>query len=130
MKEKYAYSEIRPVIHHNQPVNTSIAFSLVQVVDVVRNLIHKIYDFFYQDERNQLLTSLAWVHYKWNDWRLAWDPQLNGRLTKMNVPVEVSLHFVKVKLKFFSQFGFRTSFYTTMPPRNTSKRWFVDRWNL
>jgi hypothetical protein len=42
-----------------------------------------------QDERNQLLTSLAWIHFRWNDWRLAWDPQLNGRLAKLNVPVEV-----------------------------------------
>ncbi|KAF7639385.1 hypothetical protein Mgra_00001055 [Meloidogyne graminicola] len=52
--------EIRPIVNSNLPINTSIAFSLVQVVDV--------------DERNQLLTVLAWVHLRWNDWRLAWDP--------------------------------------------------------
>ncbi|KAL3115765.1 hypothetical protein niasHT_007770 [Heterodera trifolii] len=67
--------EIRPVIEHNRPVNTNISFSLIQVVDV--------------DERNQLLTSLAWIHFRWNDWRIAWDPRMNGGIAKMKVPVEM-----------------------------------------
>uniref|UniRef100_A0A183CIB6 Cyclin N-terminal domain-containing protein n=1 Tax=Globodera pallida TaxID=36090 RepID=A0A183CIB6_GLOPA len=72
----YDYNkEIRPVIEHNRPVNTNISFSLIQVVDV--------------DERNQLLTSLAWIHFRWNDWRLAWDPRMNGWITKLKVPIEM-----------------------------------------
>uniref|UniRef100_A0A914LGB2 Uncharacterized protein n=2 Tax=Meloidogyne incognita TaxID=6306 RepID=A0A914LGB2_MELIC len=65
--------EIRPIVSPNQPINTSIAFSLVQVVDV--------------DERNQLLTVLAWVHLRWNDWRLAWDPKKFAGINKLNIPV-------------------------------------------
>ncbi|KAL3115752.1 hypothetical protein niasHT_007757 [Heterodera trifolii] len=42
-----------------------------------------------EDERNQLLTSLAWIHFRWNDWRIAWDPRMNGGIAKMKVPVEV-----------------------------------------
>uniref|UniRef100_A0A914I1M8 Uncharacterized protein n=1 Tax=Globodera rostochiensis TaxID=31243 RepID=A0A914I1M8_GLORO len=72
----YDYNkEIRPVIEHNRPVNTNISFSLIQVVDV--------------DERNQLLTTLAWIHFRWNDWRLAWDPRMNGWITKLKVPIEM-----------------------------------------
>jgi len=32
---KWFFKEIRPIVSPNQPINTSIAFSLVQVVDVV-----------------------------------------------------------------------------------------------
>ncbi|KJH48942.1 Neurotransmitter-gated ion-channel ligand binding domain protein [Dictyocaulus viviparus] len=66
--------EVRPAYRHDYPINVTFVFSLTQIIDV--------------DERNQILTTNAWVHQHWFDYKLVWDPRLHGNLTRIHVPNE------------------------------------------
>jgi len=47
-----------------------------------------------------LLTVLAWVHLRWNDWRLAWDPKKFAGINKLNIPVGVIKRLINLFLNF------------------------------
>ncbi|KAK6744893.1 hypothetical protein RB195_011546 [Necator americanus] len=66
--------DVRPALRHDRPVNVTFVFSLTQIIDV--------------DERNQILTTNAWVRQEWNDYKLTWDPEMFGNLTKIHIPHE------------------------------------------
>ncbi|KAJ1357589.1 hypothetical protein KIN20_015768 [Parelaphostrongylus tenuis] len=66
--------EVRPAFRHDRPINVTFVFSLTQIIDV--------------DERNQILTTNAWVHQHWFDYKLVWDPRLYGNLTRIHIPHE------------------------------------------
>ncbi|KAE9417630.1 hypothetical protein Angca_002396, partial [Angiostrongylus cantonensis] len=66
--------EVRPASRHDHPINVTFVFSLTQIIDV--------------DERNQILTTNAWVHQHWFDYKLVWDPRLYGNLTRIHIPHE------------------------------------------
>ncbi|VDM85253.1 unnamed protein product [Strongylus vulgaris] len=41
-----------------------------------------------EDERNQILTTSAWVRQNWFDYKLVWDPRMFGNLRKIHIPHE------------------------------------------
>ncbi|KAI1706895.1 neurotransmitter-gated ion-channel ligand binding domain-containing protein [Ditylenchus destructor] len=67
--------DIRPSIRHDLPVNVTFTFSLSHIIDV--------------DERNQILTTNAWVHQTWRDFNLVWDPRKYDGITKVHVPFDL-----------------------------------------
>ncbi|CAJ0943318.1 unnamed protein product, partial [Mesorhabditis belari] len=66
--------EVRPSLQHDRPIDVSFVFSLTQIIDV--------------DERNQILTTNAWVRQHWMDYQLVWDPRRFGNVTKIHIPYE------------------------------------------
>ncbi len=42
---------------------------------------------FLQDERNQVMTTSLWVKQRWNDYRLAWNPNHYGNVTVIHIPI-------------------------------------------
>ncbi|GMS87739.1 hypothetical protein PENTCL1PPCAC_9914, partial [Pristionchus entomophagus] len=66
--------EVRPSLSHEEPIEVDFVFSLTQIIDV--------------DERNQILTSNAWVRQQWIDYKLVWDPRDFGNVTKIHIPYE------------------------------------------
>uniref|UniRef100_A0A1I7X354 Neur_chan_LBD domain-containing protein n=1 Tax=Heterorhabditis bacteriophora TaxID=37862 RepID=A0A1I7X354_HETBA len=66
--------EVRPSLRHDRPINVTFVFSLTQIIDV--------------DERNQILTTNAWVRQHWTDYKLVWDPRNFDNLTKIHIPHE------------------------------------------
>ncbi|CAJ0578672.1 unnamed protein product, partial [Mesorhabditis spiculigera] len=66
--------EVRPSLQHDQPIDVAFVFSLTQIIDV--------------DERNQILTTNAWVRQHWMDYQLVWDPRRFGNVTKIHIPYE------------------------------------------
>ncbi|CAI4231441.1 unnamed protein product [Auanema sp. JU1783] len=64
--------EVRPALRHDFPINVTFVFSLTQIIDV--------------DERNQILTTNAWVRQEWTDYKLVWDPRNFDNLTKIHIP--------------------------------------------
>ncbi|CAD6185689.1 unnamed protein product [Caenorhabditis auriculariae] len=67
-------NEIRPAVHPSAPINVTFVFSLTQIIDV--------------DEKNQVLTTNAWVRLHWVDYKLVWDPRLYGNVTRLHIPSE------------------------------------------
>ncbi|GMR41039.1 hypothetical protein PMAYCL1PPCAC_11234, partial [Pristionchus mayeri] len=66
--------EVRPSLAHDLPIEVEFVFSLTQIIDV--------------DERNQIMTSNAWVRQTWIDYKLVWDPRDYGNVTKLHIPYE------------------------------------------
>ncbi|VDM67980.1 unnamed protein product [Strongylus vulgaris] len=66
--------EVRPAIRYDRTINITFVFSLKQIIDV--------------DERNQILTTSAWVRQNWFDYKLVWDPRKFGNLRKIHIPHE------------------------------------------
>ncbi|TKR57609.1 hypothetical protein L596_030288 [Steinernema carpocapsae] len=67
-------SDVRPSVKHDMPINVTFAFSLTQIIDV--------------DERNQIMTTNAWVRQNWVDYKLVWDPLEFDNLTRIHIPYE------------------------------------------
>ncbi|KAK0418598.1 hypothetical protein QR680_013661 [Steinernema hermaphroditum] len=67
-------SDVRPSIRHDMPINVTFSFSLTQIIDV--------------DERNQIMTTNAWVRQNWVDYKLVWDPLEFDNLTRIHIPYE------------------------------------------
>ncbi|VDP15380.1 unnamed protein product [Heligmosomoides polygyrus] len=66
--------EVRPALRHDIPINVTFVFMLTQIIDV--------------DERNQILTTNAWVRQYWTDYKLVWDPRKFGNLRRIHIPHE------------------------------------------
>ncbi|XGW14959.1 hypothetical protein V3C99_000891 [Haemonchus contortus] len=66
--------DVRPALQHDTPINVTFVFMLTQIIDV--------------DERNQILTTNAWLHQYWTDYKLVWDPRKYGNLTRIHIPHE------------------------------------------
>ncbi|KAK5976355.1 Neurotransmitter-gated ion-channel transmembrane region [Trichostrongylus colubriformis] len=66
--------DVRPALQHDIPINVTFVFMLTQIIDV--------------DERNQILTTNAWLHQYWTDYKLVWDPRKYGNLTRIHIPHE------------------------------------------
>uniref|UniRef100_A0A9J2PCM7 Neurotransmitter-gated ion-channel ligand-binding domain-containing protein n=1 Tax=Ascaris lumbricoides TaxID=6252 RepID=A0A9J2PCM7_ASCLU len=62
----------RPVSNSSQPLNVSMKLYLQQILDV--------------DEKNQVVTLVAWIEYVWNDYKLRWDPQEYGNIKDIRIP--------------------------------------------
>ncbi|CAI5441217.1 unnamed protein product [Caenorhabditis angaria] len=62
----------RPVVNHHKPIEVKFRLLLQQLVDV--------------DEKNQLITLVAWIQYKWSDYKWKWDPEEYGNITKLQIP--------------------------------------------
>lgn len=62
----------RPVASYNDPVVVFLKLSLQQIIDV--------------DEKNQIVTVNAWIHYNWTDYNLTWDPEEYGNITSLRFP--------------------------------------------
>ncbi|CAB3403967.1 unnamed protein product [Caenorhabditis bovis] len=63
LKENYDYFE-RPVENSSMPLDVKVRFLLNQILDV--------------DEKNQVMSILAYVDYHWTDYKLKWDPKAFG----------------------------------------------------
>ncbi|CAD6195246.1 unnamed protein product [Caenorhabditis auriculariae] len=66
LKENYDHFE-RPVENSSQPLDVHVRFLLNQILDI--------------DEKNQVMSILAYVDYNWNDYKLRWDPKMYGGIT-------------------------------------------------
>uniref|UniRef100_A0A914ZTQ3 Neurotransmitter-gated ion-channel ligand-binding domain-containing protein n=1 Tax=Parascaris univalens TaxID=6257 RepID=A0A914ZTQ3_PARUN len=67
-------SDVRPSIRHDLPINVTFSFSLTQIIDV--------------DERNQIITTNAWIRQNWVDYKLVWDPAEFDNVTFIHIPYE------------------------------------------
>lgn len=65
-------NEVRPSLRHDMPINVTFAFSLTQIIDV--------------DERNQIITTNAWVRQEWFDYKMVWNPLNYDNVTKIHIP--------------------------------------------
>lgn len=65
-------NDIRPSIKHDIPINVTFSFSLTQIIDV--------------DERNQMITTNAWIKQSWFDYKLIWNPHDFENITQMHIP--------------------------------------------
>ncbi|EYC22868.1 hypothetical protein Y032_0016g2995 [Ancylostoma ceylanicum] len=63
LKENYDYFE-RPVENSSLPLDVKVRFLLNQILDV--------------DEKNQVMSILAYIDFHWNDYKLRWDPKMFG----------------------------------------------------
>ncbi|CAI4232827.1 unnamed protein product [Auanema sp. JU1783] len=63
LKENYNYFE-RPVYNSSDPLDVKVRLFLNQILDV--------------DEKNQIMSILAYVDYHWFDYKLHWDPEKFG----------------------------------------------------
>uniref|UniRef100_A0A915BFX7 Uncharacterized protein n=1 Tax=Parascaris univalens TaxID=6257 RepID=A0A915BFX7_PARUN len=62
----------RPVSNSSLPLNVSMKLYLQQILDV--------------DEKNQVVTLVAWIEYVWNDYKLRWDPEEYGNIKDIRIP--------------------------------------------
>ncbi|GFS09634.1 neuronal acetylcholine receptor subunit alpha-7 [Elysia marginata] len=62
----------RPVIQATDMVMVNFSLSLIQILDV--------------DEKNQILKTNIWYHYKWRDIFLQWTPEKHDNITSIRVP--------------------------------------------
>ncbi|KAI8789411.1 neuronal acetylcholine receptor subunit alpha-10 [Biomphalaria glabrata] len=65
---------IRPSLNHSDSLNVTFGFALVQIIDV--------------DEKNQILTTNAWLNQIWTDYNLRWDPAKYGGIKVLRLPVD------------------------------------------
>ncbi|XP_059147521.1 neuronal acetylcholine receptor subunit alpha-10-like [Physella acuta] len=64
----------RPVVHPRDTIMVNFSLSLIQILDV--------------DEKNQVLKTNIWYHYRWRDILLQWNPKLHDNITSIRVPSE------------------------------------------
>ncbi|GMT07316.1 hypothetical protein PENTCL1PPCAC_29490, partial [Pristionchus entomophagus] len=62
----------RPVANSSDPLQVSIKLYLQQILDV--------------DEKNQVITLVAWIEYTWSDYKLKWDPSEYGGIRDIRIP--------------------------------------------
>uniref|UniRef100_A0A0N4UUP7 Neur_chan_LBD domain-containing protein n=1 Tax=Enterobius vermicularis TaxID=51028 RepID=A0A0N4UUP7_ENTVE len=62
----------RPVSNSSLPLNVTMKLYLQQILDV--------------DEKNQVVTLVAWLEYQWNDYKLRWDPTEYGNINSVRIP--------------------------------------------
>ncbi|KAH9502548.1 Neuronal acetylcholine receptor subunit alpha-2 [Bulinus truncatus] len=62
----------RPVVHPSDKVLVNFSLSLIQIVDL--------------DEKNQILKTNIWYHYRWSDCLLKWRPADHDNITSVRVP--------------------------------------------
>ncbi|XP_067124190.1 acetylcholine receptor subunit alpha-like 1 [Centruroides vittatus] len=67
-------SLIRPVGNTSDRLTVKLGLKLSQLIDV--NLKH------------QIMTTNVWVEQEWNDYKLRWDPEEYGGVSKLHVPAE------------------------------------------
>ena len=59
----------RPVLNHTHTLDVRLRLYLQQIVDV--------------DEKNQVLTLVLWEEFKWQDYKMRWDPREYGNIERM-----------------------------------------------
>ncbi|CAB3400753.1 unnamed protein product [Caenorhabditis bovis] len=62
----------RPVANSSEPLVVSVKIYLQQILDV--------------DEKNQVITLVAWIEYQWTDYKLKWDPSEYGSIKDIRIP--------------------------------------------
>ncbi|CAJ0583372.1 unnamed protein product, partial [Mesorhabditis spiculigera] len=62
----------RPVQNSSDPLVVSVKLYLQQILDV--------------DEKNQVITIVAWIEYTWTDYKLKWDPAEYGGIKDIRIP--------------------------------------------
>ncbi|VDL73600.1 unnamed protein product [Nippostrongylus brasiliensis] len=62
----------RPVANASEPLVVSVKIYLQQILDV--------------DEKNQVITLVAWLEYQWTDYKLRWQPSEYGGIKDIRVP--------------------------------------------
>ncbi|XP_012934802.2 neuronal acetylcholine receptor subunit alpha-7-like [Aplysia californica] len=62
----------RPVVYSTDMLMVNFSLSLIQILDV--------------DEKNQVLKTNVWFHYKWRDLLLQWSPALHDNISSIRVP--------------------------------------------
>ncbi|XP_059487027.1 neuronal acetylcholine receptor subunit alpha-7-like isoform X3 [Neocloeon triangulifer] len=62
----------RPVANESDPLQLSFGLTLMQIIDV--------------DEKNQMLTSNAWLNLEWNDVNLRWNSSEYGGVKDLRIP--------------------------------------------
>ncbi|PIC21300.1 hypothetical protein B9Z55_026188 [Caenorhabditis nigoni] len=62
----------RPVANSSEPLVVSVKIYLQQILDV--------------DEKNQVITLVAWIEYQWTDYKLKWDPSEYGGIKDIRIP--------------------------------------------
>ncbi|CAI2323818.1 unnamed protein product [Caenorhabditis sp. 36 PRJEB53466] len=78
LKENYDSFE-RPVENSSAPLDVSVRFLLNQILDV--------------DEKNQVMSILAYMDYHWNDYKLKWDPSMFGGIRDVRFSGDDDAHF-------------------------------------
>lgn len=64
----------RPSLSYLMPTNVTFDLSLSQLIDV--------------DEKNQLITTNAWVSMQWIDYKLQWNESEYGGITNIRLPFQ------------------------------------------
>ncbi|XP_071041885.1 acetylcholine receptor subunit alpha-like 1 [Parasteatoda tepidariorum] len=67
-------SLIRPVGNNSDRLTVKMGLKLSQLIDV--------------NIKNQIMTTNVWVEQEWNDYKLRWEPEEYGGVSKLHVPAE------------------------------------------
>ncbi|KAL3314386.1 hypothetical protein Ciccas_006996 [Cichlidogyrus casuarinus] len=67
-------TRFRPIRNHSKPLTVYLGLRLSQIIDV--------------DEKNQIITTNAWLDHEWVDEFMQWNPEEYGNLTTMQFPSE------------------------------------------
>ncbi|WKX96514.1 hypothetical protein Q1695_012725 [Nippostrongylus brasiliensis] len=78
LKENYDHFE-RPVENSSLPLDVKVRFLLNQILDV--------------DEKNQVMSILAYIDFHWNDYKLRWDPRAFGGVKDVRFAGEADAPF-------------------------------------
>ncbi|KAG5884943.1 hypothetical protein JTB14_032813 [Gonioctena quinquepunctata] len=62
----------RPVANESEPLEVKFGLTLQQIIDV--------------DEKNQILTTNAWLNLEWNDYNLRWNESDYGGVKDLRIP--------------------------------------------
>ncbi|CAF0856859.1 unnamed protein product [Brachionus calyciflorus] len=65
-------SVVRPVENPNDNLKVFLGIKLSQIADI--------------DERNQIMTTNVWIRHEWTDYKLKWEPEKYGNITKIKIP--------------------------------------------
>ncbi|KAH7955492.1 hypothetical protein HPB52_001042 [Rhipicephalus sanguineus] len=92
-------SLIRPVGNNSDRLTVKMGLRLSQLIDVTlaicqeasKRCVVESTDMCiasFQNLKNQIMTTNVWVEQEWNDYKLRWDPEEYGGVTKVHVPAE------------------------------------------
>uniref|UniRef100_A0A0K0DRA6 Neur_chan_LBD domain-containing protein n=1 Tax=Angiostrongylus cantonensis TaxID=6313 RepID=A0A0K0DRA6_ANGCA len=79
----------RPVANSSEPLVVSVKIYLQQILDVV-SFLSNFPPFSLvncsPDEKNQVITLVAWIEYQWTDYKLKWHPSEYGGIKDIRIP--------------------------------------------
>ncbi|XP_065337703.1 neuronal acetylcholine receptor subunit alpha-7 isoform X8 [Cloeon dipterum] len=106
-----AYNTLeRPVANESEPLEVKFGLTLQQIIDV--------------DEKNQILTTNAWLNLEWNDYNLRWNESEYGGVKDLRI-TPTKLWKPDVLMYNSADEGFDGTYHTNVVVRNNGSCLYV-----